>query len=113
MVLALKRIMSNPQRKQFAAASPSDTYQCFSDGRIKTQRFTKRIKQSQRHADKYGAGIVSSCLKWRDHQNMPETESSSDSDYESEKSPASWPEALLGPMLKRLSKEFPGRRGHF
>ena len=113
IVLPLKRIMSNPERKQFAAEAPSNTYQYFKDGRVKTQSFTKRMKKSQEYPDKYGAGVVDSYLKWREHQNLPETESSSDSDYESEKSPASWPEAMLGPMVKQLAKEFPGRRGHF
>ena len=114
VILPLRRRMDAGTRRRFAAEAPATTWSYWKDGRLKTQSCRKAMKETQVYTDEYGAAAVDSFLGWRKHAMASgDSECSSESDYEHVKTPRSWPEAMLTPIIRSLGKIYPDSPGHF
>ena len=112
ITIGLKRKMGKSEKDRFAAEAPPTTYAYWKDGRIKVQPIVGNMRKSQQYSVKYAEEVVTRYCGWRRRQE-PVDADSSDSDYDPSLCPASWPEAGLRPLAKRLCKRHPNMVGHF
>ena len=108
-LLPLKRRMSASAKRGFAKLTYTYTN---IHNEIKTQSLKRNMKRSQEYPKDYAKSAVKSYMTWRNQQHIQNPECESDSDYD-DLGPASWPEALLEPMLHKLAKRHPRSKSHF
>ena len=93
--------------KQKLSGNKRDTtYEFVQDSKLRVTGHKMALKSTQTYPAEYGKSVIKSWEAWRSTKRFDSivSDSSSDSDYDYKRCP-SWPEAKLGPIIKKLQKK--------
>ena len=113
-IYPLKRTMTPTLRAKLKQDGPETVIEFIQDGKVRCTGNRQVLKSSQVYPDAYGTAVIRTWEKWRKTQIPPQDESSSDSDYETNRPRCrSWREANLKPVLDKLQRKHGRLAGHF